>query len=98
MSTYFIHPKTEEGDGLRPGIIIVSQKRSVKGREVYRYRFTIDTPGAWFDDVYNLHIDGTDNPFKTLEECLKAGVRFYEGENADCEFLTTSFPAELVVR
>lgn len=35
---------------------------------------SIDEPGAWFDDKWNCHVDGTDYPFDTKEQCICFGL------------------------
>ena len=36
--------------------------------------FSVDEPGAWWDDKWNCHVDGTDYPFDTLEQCITWGL------------------------
>lgn len=38
---------------------------------------SIDEPGAWFDDKWNCHVDGTDYPFKSREKCIIWGLTVY---------------------
>lgn len=65
-------------EGRRKGCHPVSML--FNGDKAKRYQhddtiFLIDEPGAWWDDEWNCHVDGTDYPFKTREECIVYGLR-----------------------
>ena len=45
-------------------------------------RFLLDEPGAWFEDKWNCHVDGTDYQFPTKEEALRWGFKV-EGIDPD---------------
>jgi hypothetical protein len=45
------------------------------GKKTYEFQiFSIDEPGAWFDDKWNCHVDGTDYPFDTKEQAVFHGL------------------------
>ncbi len=73
----YLHPASERGcmhvtipmrDWQHP--------RSRKQRlEIY---FSIDIPGAWWDDRWNVHVDGCDYPCASLQEALCRGIEVYD--------------------
>lgn len=74
MKEYLIHPPTRGvTPGLRPGLIIVSRRSVVRGKEELHRAFSIDMPGSWYDNAWNLHVDGCDHMFTNLDDCLYHG-------------------------
>lgn len=45
-----------------------------KKRENPATLFLVDEPGAWFDDKWNCHVDGTDYPMSSRENCIIWGL------------------------
>ena len=61
--------------GCRKGCHPVSIRRQGKhGKEETSHYFSVDEPGAWFDDKWNCHVDGTDNPLGSREEAIRWGA------------------------
>lgn len=61
--------------GCRPGYHPVSIVRTDrKGRNSTEHYFSVDEPGAWFDDQWNCHVDGCDYPCATREEAVQLGA------------------------
>ena len=62
--------------------------------------FMIDEPGTWWDDEWNVHVDGCDYPCKTLEDALCKGVEVLDtpdpvtGERFEYEFRYVVRPFE----
>ena len=48
-----------------------------KGKWEEHRIFSIDEPGAWFDDAWNIHVDGCDNPQPTREHCIAFGLHYW---------------------
>ena len=74
--------------GCRKGCHPVNFLRAYRREIEEVHAFSIDEPGAWWDDEWNCHVDGTDYPFATREEAIRWGahvlgydeyVVYYEG-------------------
>ena len=68
-------------DGCRPGchpVTLLSDDR--KGRPLRRHCFSVDEPGAWFDDAWNCHADGTDHRCASREEAVRKGAEILYDE------------------
>lgn len=62
--------------GCRPGCHPVSIVRTDrKGHNSAEHYFSVDEPGAWFDDRWNCHVDGCDYPCATRKEAILLGAR-----------------------
>lgn len=86
MKLYFLTKIAGDGrDGCHP---IIKDTPNPYGH----YHFLIDDPGAWYEDEYNLHIDGCDYPCSTREEAIKKGIKFYgeAPEDYSIEFIQTA--------
>ena len=52
--------------------------------------FQIDLPGRWWEDEYNVHVDGCDYQCKTMDEALHRGAYYFHGNNRnEYEFVQT---------
>lgn len=62
--------------GCRKGCHPVSITRTDRrGRKSSAHYFSVDEPGAWFDDSWNCHVDGCDHPCGSLQEAVATGAR-----------------------
>ena len=61
-------------EGCRKGCHPVHLVDKYNKRQVETHIFSIDEPGAWFDDKWNCHVDGTDYPFDTKEQAILHGL------------------------
>ena len=61
-------------EGCRKGCQPVHLVNNNAKRSSEDHIFSIDEPGAWFDDKWNCHVDGTDYPFDTKEEAIQHGL------------------------
>lgn len=70
--------------GNRRGCYCVNEILSVVRGEIkdVSCRFLLDEPGAWFEDKWNCHVDGTDYEFETKEAALRWGFKV-EGIDPD---------------
>jgi len=79
MKTYII-TKTGHRNGCYSIDLVATAKRGdVTEARTY---FLIDEPGAWFEDKWNCHVDGTDYEFDTKEEAIRWGFHV-EGIDLD---------------
>lgn len=51
---------------------IVTKTRN--GKQKTEHYFSVDEPGAWFDNEWNCHVDGCDYPCKSMEEAILKGA------------------------
>lgn len=70
--------KTDEGHrkGCHP-VVRVREKWDGRRKKVIQLEdtlFLIDEPGAWFDDKWNCHVDGTDYPMNSRENAIIWGL------------------------
>lgn len=70
--------------GSRKGCYCVNEIVSAVRGEIkdVSCRFLLDEPGAWFEDKWNCHVDGTDYEFETKEAALRWGFKV-EGIDPD---------------
>lgn len=61
--------------GCRKGCHPVSIAETCRGKETRRHYFSVDEPGAWFDDSWNCHVDGCDHRCASREEAVRLGAR-----------------------
>lgn len=61
--------------GCRKGCHPVSAIETYRGKETRQRCFSVDEPGAWFDDRWNCHVDGCDHPCDSREEAIRIGAR-----------------------
>ena len=73
---YYIHPIVNNH-------IWITVKRHYKGRDKMFPVFQIDLPGRWYEDEYNVHVDGCDYQCATLEEALHRGAYYYHGDRQE---------------
>ena len=66
--------------GCRKGCHPVNILRAYRGEIVEDHYFSVDEPGAWWDEEWNCHVDGCDYPCKSREEAIKKGARFWNSE------------------
>lgn len=65
----------KDDSGSRKGCHPVTMIYNEGGRaEREEMIFLVDEPGAWWEDEWNCHVDGTDYPFKTRDECIVHGL------------------------
>ena len=57
--------------------LYVGERRKISERQW----FSIDEPGAWFDDCWNCHVDGMDFECATRDEAIEKGIRFWDSES-----------------
>lgn len=63
--------------GCHPVYCLYAYRQKIEERQW----FSIDEPGAWFDDCWNCHVDGMDFECATRDEAIDRGVRFWDSEN-----------------
>ena len=62
-------------EGCRKGCHPVSVTYPTRfGGFVRRQVFSVDEPGAWFDNRWNCHADGCDHPCDSREEAIRKGA------------------------
>lgn len=69
--TITYHTDANSRKGCHP--VTLSTGKEKKGEKPSTI-FLVDEPSAWFEDKWNCHVDGTDYPFKTKEECICWGL------------------------
>ena len=79
MERIFIY-KSDEGHrkGCHPVIELWAARRGVIN-EIHV--FSVDEPGAWFDDCWNCHVDGMDFECATREDAIERGLSHYGYNN-----------------
>lgn len=79
MTSIYIY-KSDSGcrKGCHPVVQLVSGRRGAID-EVHM--FSVDEPGAWYEDEWNCHVDGMDFPFVTRDEAIEKGIRFWDSKN-----------------
>lgn len=60
--------------GCRKGCHPVSLVYKHRGKDARYHYFSIDEPGAWYDDAWNCHVDGCDHPCSSREEAIRIGA------------------------
>ena len=63
--------------GCRKGCHPVYSRRPFRGKTIEVHSFSVDEPGAWWDDEWNCHVDGMDFPCKSRDEAIKIGAGNY---------------------
>lgn len=77
---------------------VVRDWRPRSRKNILYLHFMIDEPGTWWDDEWNVHVDGCDYPCKTLEEAVYKGVEVLDmpdpvtGERLEYEFRFVARP------
>lgn len=71
--TIFFH----SDDNCRKGCHVVSRGVLSRGKLVFQHLFSVDEPGAWWDNQWNVHVDGTDYPAPTKEAAINRGMYYY---------------------
>lgn len=66
--------------GCRKGCHPVFALYAHKGQIEQRQWFSIDEPGAWFEDKWNCHVDGVDYEFATRDEAIRWGIHVWDSE------------------
>lgn len=79
MKAIYIY-KSDEGcrKGCHPVFKLVAGRR---GAIDDVHMFSVDEPGAWFEDSWNCHVDGMDFECATREEAIEKGIRFWDSES-----------------
>lgn len=73
MITFYYHTDKNCRKGCHP----VSELKTYRNKKYLRHRFSIDEPGAWFDDEWNCHVDGTDHPCGSKEEAIAIAANYF---------------------
>lgn len=60
--------------GCRKGCHPVFILRAYRGKIEERLYFSVDEPGAWWDEKWNCHVDGCDYPCESREEAIEKGA------------------------
>ena len=60
--------------GCRKGCHPVNIVTTYRGKRKEEHYFSVDEPGAWFEDKWNCHADGMDFPCDTREEAIRKGA------------------------
>lgn len=63
--------------GCHPVYCLYAYRQKIEERQW----FSIDEPGAWFDDCWNCHVDGMDFECATRDEAIEEGIRYWDSEN-----------------
>ena len=61
----------------RKGCHVVSQPIVKRGKVQLFHLFSVDEPGAWYEDEWNCHVDGCDYPAPTREAAINRGMYYY---------------------
>lgn len=69
MTIYF-----HSDQGCRRGCHVVSRGTVYRGKMELQRLFSVDEPGAWWDDQWNCHVDGCDYPVPTKEAAINRGM------------------------
>ena len=70
----YLHPANERGQIPVSRIIVRNGKKQEKLKSFVCW---FDPPGAWFDDKWNVYIDGCDHECNSLEECKEWPAMFH---------------------
>lgn len=73
-NVFYVHTPNKE----RNNVVFVTQKIKRDGKDVLFVVFLLDPPGSWDDEKWNLHIDGCDYLYDTMDDALKSGAEFYK--------------------
>lgn len=67
-------------ENCRKGCHVVSSCFVRRNTPIYQHLFSVDEPGAWWENDWNCHVDGCDYPAPTKEAAIKRGmhVRGYD--------------------
>lgn len=68
--TIFYH----SDENCRKGCHVVSRPYSYRGKIELAHLFSIDEPGAWYENEWNVHVDGCDYPVPTKEAAINRGM------------------------
>lgn len=60
--------------GCRKGCHPVSIIGRHRGKITQDHYFSVDEPGAWFDERWNCHVDGCDYPCNSRDEAIRIGA------------------------
>lgn len=68
-------------EGCRKGCHPVSIEYAYRGKPHHQHVFSIDEPGAWWEDQWNCHVDGCDYHCESREAAIARGAEYhgYEG-------------------
>lgn len=72
-------------EGVRKGCHPITRVDLVRGKKTHTRIFSIDEPGAWWDDHWNCHVDGCDIKAEDMVDALSIGTRFYGITDYDLE-------------
>ena len=70
MTVYY---HTDEGGG-RKGCHPVSRGIVYRRKFEYQRLFSVDEPGTWWADEWNVHVDGMDFPAPSRDAAIKRGM------------------------
>lgn len=76
MDIFIVKNDTGCRKGCHPVYCLYAYRHKIEERQW----FSIDEPGAWFEDKWNCHVDGTDYEFATRDEAIEWGIRVLVGE------------------
>lgn len=78
MKAIYIY-KSDSGcrKGYHPVCRLYAERKEIKDIQY----FSVDEPGAWFDDCWNCHVDGMDFACATRDEAIEKGIRFWDSES-----------------
>lgn len=69
--TIYIHPAN---NGVMSVTRVMRDWRSRSRKEIMWLLFSIDRPGAYWDDAWNVHVDGCDYRCANLHEAIARGI------------------------
>ena len=70
MTLIVYHSDEGHRKGCHPVTLVHEGKKTTES-----HIFSIDEPGAWYEHKWNCHVDGTDYPFDTREQCIAWGLQ-----------------------
>lgn len=76
---------------VKSGKLPVVEYWTKRGKTNYHLTAWIDPPGTWYDDEYNVHIDGCDYPYSSMDECLARIKYFFEPEEVEIQFANIDY-------
>lgn len=77
MDIFIVKNDTGCRKGCHPVYCLYAHRQRIEERQW----FSIDEPGAWFEDSWNCHVDGMDFECATRDEAIEKGIRFWDSEN-----------------
>lgn len=60
--------------GCRKGCHPVNILRVYRGKIEEDHYFSVDEPGAWWEEEWNCHVDGCDYPCNSRQEAIEKGA------------------------